>query len=370
MGARATRRAVGQALVEVCRGRIPTPPAGAAAVADLVAGARFHRIAPLVHVRLREAHPGPAALLKPDRDEALLHHLRATTLLAGVAGRLDGLDWLAFKGPMLSEFAHPVPGLRFYKDLDVLVAPGDFATACHRLIDAGWRPLLSEESLLSSEFPGELPMGNQAGIVLDLHWAMMVMRTQRRRFRCDAASLLERRRSVTIGPARLWALSPADALVHVCLHAALIGATRLGHILDCDQLARQVDDWEAVVDRAGRWGAGVEVACVLGRAQRLLDSPAPPGLGRRLGVTGPMAGTMRLVDLAFPIPPLRRDESWARMLTRSFDRGVPGTLGRAGHRLALGVWHRLRRGPRADVGVSTSPAVLEQFLRKVAATAG
>ncbi len=362
------KRAVGDALVAICRSQTPAVPDAPGVALDVVAAARYHRIAPLVHVALREQRPDLAGLLKSDRDEALFHHLRVSAILADIARQLDGIAWLSFKGPMLSEFAHPIPGLRFYKDIDVLVSPTDFRSACHGLLAAGWVPLLADSSLGSAEFPGELPLGNAQGIVLDLHWSMVVMRRTRRHFFGDARSLLDRRMPVSLGPARLWALSPADALVHVCHHAALIGATKLGHVLDADQLSRQVEDWDEVVERAEQWGAGVQVAAVLGRAHHLLGSPIPAGMDRRLGLGTAMGRFTAEIDHRFPIQELRRDESWTRLLTRSLKRTVTGTAAEVGRRVMSGTLHRLLPARDSSAFTPATSVVLEDFLDRVTAT--
>ncbi|NLE96620.1 MAG: nucleotidyltransferase family protein [Propionibacterium sp.] len=362
-------RVADDAIVAVCRGAVPVLPDDAEGVDDFLAGVRYHRVAPLAHVALREAAPELAARLKEDRDRALMNHLRTSALLGKLARTLDGIEWLAFKGPMLAEFAHPVPGLRFYKDLDLLVAPGQFRDTCRRLLDDGWQVLFSDDSLEAEEFPGEIALVDAHGVVLDLHWAMEVMQSVRRRFRATAEELISRRVPVTIGPAKLHGLSAPDALVHVCQHAALIGATKLGHILDADQLARQVGDWDDVVLRAADWGAGVQVAAVLGRARRLLGTLVPDGLARDLGVGPAMRQVMRGVDATWPVQGLRQDESWVRLLTRAMRPGLASTLGSGARRVGLGAWNRLR-GPEAEQPrVPASREVLDAYLSRVEAMA-
>lgn len=361
-----TQRAVDRALVDVCRQSDPVVPADETSGEDFLAGARYHRIAPLAHVALREERPDLAAALRPDRDEALFHHLRVSAILGGVAQSFGEIPWLVFKGPMLSEFAHPVPGLRFYKDLDVLVAPADFRLAYHRLRDAGWQILVGDESLSGAELPGEIPLVSEHGVVMDLHWSMVVMKSVRGRFRIDAGPLLERRIPVRLGPAALAALEPTDALVHVCHHAALAGATKLGHLLDADQLARHVDDWDALASRARDWTAEVQVAVVLGRARRRFDTPVPAGLDAMLGVPPRVGRVLAELDRAQPIEALRHDESWVRLVTRALRPGLVRTSGEVLRRAGKGVWVRLRPAPERPHGPA-APAVVEAFLARVEA---
>lgn len=361
----ALQQSVDDALVAVCRGDLPKLDEAPGLDDEMAAAARYHRVAPLVHVALRESRPDIAAVLKEDRSRALMNHLRSSALLGGVAAALEGIDWLAFKGPLLSEFAHPIPGLRFYKDLDLLVSPSQFRETCKRLMDSDWRILMSDESLLSDELPGEVPLVNEAGIVMDLHWSMVVMRSVRQRFDVTADALLARRGPVSIGPVKLWALSPADALVHVCQHAALIGATKLGHVLDADQLARGISDWDDVIRRAQAWGAGVQTAAVLGRSRRLLGTPMPADIESRLGLGPGMRRLLPAVDRRLPIQRLRQDESWVRLVTRGLQPSLAATAGSVIARMARGVFNRAATTRPNTPRVSASARVIDTYLTRV-----
>lgn len=364
----ATQALVDDALLAICKGERPHLPDAPGLADDLIAAVRHHRIAPLAHVALREAHPELASRLREDRDAALLNHLRVTAVLGGVADVLDGIDWLVFKGPVLSEFAHPVAGLRFYKDLDLLVAPEDLREACRRLFGTGWRSMIGDASLLSKELPGEIPLADRNRVVLDLHWSMVVMKSVRGRFRMAAGPVLQRRVQETIGPARVWRLAPADGLVHVCHHAALIGASRLGHVLDADQLARQVDDWDTVVTRAREWGAGVEVAVVLGRAHRLLGTPLPADLDRRLGLSRCLSRTLENIDRVWPIQRLRRDASWVRVVTKALRPHPLHTAAETTRRVVKGVWVRATGSDAVQPRTSATPEAIDTYLSRVEAT--
>lgn len=369
MGRIARGSQVDRALVEACLGSAADLPSDAAAVADFVAGARFHRIAPLAHAALQRSRPDIADQLRRDRDRALLNHLQMTARLGALSRQLEGIEWVVFKGPMLSEFAHPIRGLRFYKDLDLLVSPGDFRATCERLLEGGWRIVFGNESLQSEEFPGEIPLINEQGIVIDLHWSMQVMKSVRGHYAVTADQLLARRVPVEIGPVALSALDPLDALVHVCQHAALAGATRLGHLLDADQLARGCSDWDELAARARQWRASVQVAAVLLRARQAFDTPLPPDLAQRLDVGGALAKAMALLDRGVPAQTLRRDESWVRLATRSLRPTLAQTVGVGVRRGVLGVADRFRRPAPTQPRSTPDQRVIDAYLTRVEATA-
>ncbi|MVQ49104.1 hypothetical protein GON03_07910 [Nocardioides sp. MAH-18] len=371
---RTIRRAVDAACVDVCRGRAPDLPRSVDVGGELVRAVRFHRIAPLAHVALRDARPDLAALLREDRDHALNQHVRVTASLAAIASTLAGTPWLVVKGPVLSESLHPVAGLRSYNDLDVLVAPADVRHAGERLLDSGWHVLATSDDLLNGEVAGELELGRAGGAVVDLHWSLVLSETLRGRFNAPTSELIERSVPLMVGPVEVRTLDPVDTLVHLCHHAALSGAVRLLHLLDVDQAARRVDDWDEVVRRARSWGAGPQVWLVLGRAERVLGTPVPSDLGRRLGLSRNFGRLMAAVDSVLPVPAVRREASWPRLVARAARPSASATAWTAMRNAFLGALNRARRAPTAAaVGpagrrdVATWFAEVERVSRRPAA---
>ena len=364
-GTRAGERAVSALLVAVCRDEVGRSAADVPADA-LVRAARHHRMSPLTHVRLREHAPRAAELLRPDRDVAKSLHIRAGMLLGQVGELLGDVPWVVFKGPVLSELAHPVPGLRPYGDLDLLVAPQDLRGVSAALLAAGWEVGDYEDMLRNPEVPGEMHWFTPAGIPVDLHWAMVNMRSRRRLFTIPTDELLARRRRVRIGLARAWTMDEADSLVHVALHAALAGANRLAWMLDVDQLARQVEDWAAVADRAVQWGAQAQVALALRRAAATLGTPVPAEVHRRLGTSLPLHTLLDVVDRLWPVAAHRGDASVPRLVSRAVRPGAARTAVQVARNAGQGVRDRVRpaAGPAPD-RVPAGPQALEVYLRAV-----
>jgi hypothetical protein len=312
---------------------------------ELVRAVRFHRIAPLAHVALRDVRPDLAALLRDDRDSAILHHVRVTTSLAAVRSMLADLPWVTVKGPVLSEGLHPIAGLRSYGDLDVLVGPTDVREAGGRLLGAGWQVLATRDDLLNGEVTGELEVGRPGGAVVDLHWSLVISETLRRRFHIPTADLLARSTPVAIGPVEARTFDATDTLVHLCHHAAFSGAVRLLHLLDVDQAAARIEDWDLVVRRARSWGAGAQVGLVLARARRVLGTPVPQDLDRQLGLSRAFGTLVSAVDLARPTAGVRRDASWPRLLARAARPSAVGTASTALKNAVLGAVNRARPAP-------------------------
>ncbi|HEU5035701.1 MAG TPA: nucleotidyltransferase family protein [Nocardioides sp.] len=333
--------------LDVCRRPDPVVPELPGIGDDLVRAVRFHRIAPLAHVALRDTRPDLAALLAEDRHRALAHHVRVTASLAALGDTLDGIPWAVVKGPVLSESLHPVAGLRSYGDVDLLVAPADLRAAGERMLRAGWQVLAARDDLLNGEVTGELELGHPAGAVVDLHWSLVLSETLRRRFRVPTVELLGRSTPVAIGPVEVCTLDDVDTLVHLCHHAAYSGAVRLLHLLDVDQAARRIQDWDPVVERALAWGAGAQVGLVLARSRRLLDTPVPPDVARRLGLSRGFTRLGSVVDSRWPAPALRRESSWPRLVARAAYPTATATAAAAARNAVLGAVNRVRPEARA-----------------------
>jgi hypothetical protein len=337
---------------------------------ELVRAVRFHRIAPLAHVALRDIRPDLAALLRDDRDRALTHHVRATTTLAAIGSTLAGLRWVTFKGPVLSESLHPVTGLRTYGDLDILVAPTDLREAGERLLGSGWQVLATPEDLRNGEVTGELEVGRPGSVVVDLHWSLVLSETLRRRFPIQTADLLARSTPVVVGTVEARTLDATDTFVHLCHHAALSGAVRLVHLLDLDQAARRIEDWDGVAARARSWGAGTQVGLVLARVTRVLGTPVPTDFDRQLGLSRALRTVVAAVDVAWPTPGVRNEASWPRLVARAVRPSATGTTARALQNAVLGAVNRARPAPALGQRTQAGRDDVESWFSAVEAVAG
>ncbi|WP_147918527.1 nucleotidyltransferase family protein [Ruania zhangjianzhongii] len=351
----------------IARGERPSiTPALRADPAAFAGAARYHRLAPLAHVLLRDGEPDLAQAVQRDRDQARALHLHATTLLGHLGDLLDGVGWVVFKGPVLSELAHPVPGLRSYQDLDLLVRPEDLREVSVRLLGAGWTIADFEDMLRNPQLPGEMHWRSPTGVLMDLHWSMINMADRRRRLTVPTADLLHRREQVSLGFASAWTLDPVDGLLHVCLHAALTGANKLLYLVDAQRMAARITDWALVGERAADWRAAPHVALVLHRAQRSLGGELPEGLDRLLGSTAAFRALTAAVDRAAPVAAARTEPGVARLVARAVRPGAVRTTLAS----AQSVARRLSERP-AQARTGRSPAgdgALDLYLDRVEAT--
>lgn len=309
-------RSAGAALIEVCHGRAPLLPARH--FDRTVRLLRHHRLSPLAHVVLaREGRP-EAALLRPDLVTAAGGHVRNLAALRLVTDQLQDLPWAILKGPLLSALAHPVPGVRLYSDLDVLVRPADFAESVHRLTDGGWRLLDRDHRLVRDRLPGEVHLLGPFGAQLDLHWSLVNGRRARAAVSLPTGELLRRRVWRQLGASAVPSLDDVDVLVHLCLHAALSGADRMLWLLDVDQWVRGTSpDWAEVRERAMSGRCVPALLVVLSRARRILATPVP----LRALDPSPAYRLWRLVDAGVaglqPVEQVVGKRSLPRLLARS-----------------------------------------------------
>lgn len=364
-GGRRPSPAVSAALGQVCRGAWESGELSPSEVDEFVDAARLHRIAPLAHVVTREAAPDLSTRLKPDRDSAFVTNLAATGLLAQLVGLLADVRWLTFKGASLSMSAHPVPGLRSFTDIDALVQPSQLRLACERLSAQGWKLIDYDDMLAARPAPGEMHWVSPSGLLVDLHWSMINREARRARFRIPTDELIERRNNLSLGFGEVPALDPDDALIHVCVHAALDGANRLLQLIDADGLARQVRDWPALADRARRWRAGAQVWLVLSRARAVLHTPLPADLARMLGVPSGLKVLLDVVDRIAPVTGTRSEHGLARLVARAVNPTLGATIVTLFRNSVQGIRDRIRPPAALPDRVSAGPATVEAFLTEV-----
>ena len=366
--ARVAGLAVSRTLVDVCTGVMRPLALDPVATEMLVEAARFHRVAPLVlSVLGRSAHPGLAAL-EADRLRAMATHLHACGVIEQLAHELADLAWAVLKGPVFSEVAHPVPGLRSYNDVDVLVAPESLREVCRRLHLAGWLLVDYEDMLAAKHPPGEMHWVSPTGVLVDLHWSITNMPSRRRLFEVPTAELLGRRVPVVLGPTAVWTLDPCDTFVHACLHAAQSGANKLVYLVDVDGLSRRVSDWDEVVARARQWRATSQVCLVTRRARRVLRTELPVDLDARLGVPWPVRGLLALTDRMAPVPGARQNAGVARLVARAVRTSTTETVRVLSRSAASAAVQRVRRMPQGLAPRQRSDAAsLERFLAAVEA---
>ena len=266
---------------------------------ELFAGAaRFHGVAPLVHHRLLAAGLDSATALEESARTQLMRHLIDIATLREVKAELDGagVDWLAFKGPVLAT-AYENPHLRSYADLDLLVERRQLPESLEALMAAGCTMIDRNWPLIDEQTRGEMSLMSRQFVPLDLHWTFINEPRTRTSVRLPVRDMLARRVPVKVGGVVVPGLAAPDELAYVAMHALLSGGHRLVWLVDLDRLVRNRSlDWDEVVRAAHTDGLSLPLAIGLERARRYLGARVPANVVRQLAPSTGWRGVVAAAD--------------------------------------------------------------------------
>ena len=280
--------------------------------------ARVHRLeGALAEPRLTPVSPEPnvpSALWQrwgAVHAAGLAQAVRRAAPLRAALEALAPIPTVVLKGAALAELVYPSPGARSMGDVDLLVPQRELKAALGKLEALGYRrkypghPILDHPTFHERQLEGPLE--------LDLHQAFI----QPERLAIDYAAIFERSLPWrALGP-NAFVLSPEDAVVYGCLHAAIgeltpTWAPAIG-LLDLRLMLNRVGPlWgelgpaleaDLVPRRAREWGAERMLHVGLGLARRVFPSLKTERLLPRL--PGPLKSLLdtAIVDRSFP-PPL------------------------------------------------------------------
>lgn len=167
----------------------------------------------------------------------------------------ESIEAVTFKGPTLALLAYGTPGLRQFTDVDILIKLRDFARVHSLLASFGFRPehtLTAGQHAALMRFDSARNFEQTNGAVIDVHWRLFERRWA---LRFDSEQVWDRLRPMTVAGKAVLTLSTEDLLLVLCVHGFTHGWDRLGWICDVAGLiTRQEIDWQAVTQRAVKWG--------------------------------------------------------------------------------------------------------------------
>jgi hypothetical protein len=313
---------------------------------DLVVTALALGLAPLLHYRLEQAGcalPDPRAQAKLSfiRQAEVARQLARQAQLAQVLEALQeslGAPPIVLKGAYLAEQVYPAPGLRPMNDIDLLFLPEDLLAVgevLHRLgygskaKSAETGPGITKHT---STFQPKMRPAATPNPYLSADGSRMIephrsLEESWFGLRCDLTpGMWERSLTTTLAgrPARV--LSPADALLHLCVHLTYHLIQRSPSFVQLADLAvfagRVHVDWDDFVARTRALGASGYAYAAARLAVQTLSAPIPPEVVRALAADSPsavrsVAGTLSLSDV------MRRTQvAPLRTLGQRLQRGV------------------------------------------------
>jgi hypothetical protein len=232
------------------------------------------------------------AFLRDEYLQSSLRNMKIFSALERITGVLcrQGIDVLLLKGAHLARFVYPREATRPMADADIMVRSADFARSVALMQGAGFK-VHAEPHLASASPPhiAHVSLASRTGTVIEVHRTFDLSRPGSP---VDIEGVWARAETIRLNGADARVMCPEDAVLHLCMHAAMQHAFCLGLPVLCDVdaiLTRRgsVFDWNMLVRRAQEWrmtrGAWVTLALchellgvmIPGEIVRALQ-PAPP----------------------------------------------------------------------------------------------
>lgn len=258
----------------LCCGRRRLDAAAAARARELAEGgldwdraitlACAHGLMPLLCHHLSSLHPDAIPAAAAGRLGVLFmrnagRNVRFLQELREVVDAFDarGIQAAVLKGPPLAVELYGDIALKQQSDVDLLIRPGDAAEAGRVLESLGYRPQFAlkgagEQALL--HFRSERAYLRGETSLVDLHWEL---ESRCFAFEHDMDRIWARTVEVSVEGRRVRTLSPADLLLHLCVHGARHGWDRLILVCDIAEIVRgctreQIDAFVHLATRTGK----------------------------------------------------------------------------------------------------------------------
>ena len=322
--------------------RVPTDPDNAARIQDIVregvdwdnllAMAHQHAVIPLLYMGLRTAcpHDVPGPFMRHLRSlfhtNAQRNMSLAETLLEVLAQlEAQGIAAVPYKGPVLTASAYGDFALRQYCDLDILVRRQDAPKARDLLISRGWEPEhrrgpAQQAAHLRFQSHYLLRRG-QPPSFLEIHWRIVPGF-----FWLPAGfqHVWEHLTPTSLEGREFLALSPEDAILVCCVHAAAHAWDRLQWICDVARLVRirGGPDWDRLTATARELRLTRLLALGLVLAEDMLEARPPEDVSQWASRCPAVSSLARQVRDHLFAPPDRQLKGLARIafFARTRDR--------------------------------------------------
>ncbi|ESP90007.1 hypothetical protein K933_00552 [Candidatus Halobonum tyrrellensis G22] len=257
--------------------------------------ARHHSLISQLHTAFTTVRASDLAPVEVRRRVNSLHrqnamrNLRCVHRLHTLHGEFDdeGIRAIPYKGPVVAEFAYDDPGLRWYGDLDFLVAKEDVLDARRLLLELGY-----EQTNYSDVRPETLVDGtvfrwgkefrflnHDDQIPIELRFEFIGGS------RPDATifdELWARRTPLSLTGRTVPVLSPEDRAMLLLVHGTKHGWRRLSWVCDVALLLQRDVAWETVLARADRYDWRSAVLFGLAVVARLAEVRLPTAVEREL----------------------------------------------------------------------------------------
>jgi Uncharacterised nucleotidyltransferase len=241
----------------------------------------------------------------------------------------NGIGALVVKGPALAVQAYGDPGLRSYRDLDLLVPERDIRRATESLEASGYQATVPLGAIEAGKIPGQyLFFHPETESLIELHNDLTLRYFPRR---LPLEKFFARHIQVRLDAREIPALSVEDELVYLCIHGTKHFWERLSWIADVAALVTRQSgiNWQGARETAQEVRAERMMHTGLRLASDLLHAPLPADVllrvQRDVGA-GKLAACVRTWLLAGETAPTLFERAVFRLRMRGDRLAAPAYL--------------------------------------------
>ena len=259
-------------------------------IQELLSLSARHGVLPLVYKTLKPLHSSPLTShsslkqflneLKANYQNIARRNMLMSAELLHIMKLLqeNGIEALAFKGPVLSQMAYGDITLRQYGDLDILIKREDFRKIAKLMRDRGYTPFFPIETFAEDkvlfELNNDCPFYDRTrGLAVELHWNFF------RKLALPTEKFFPWKDQTTVYINRhpVQTLSPESHLLYLALHGSKHIYERLIWIVDIDRFVRTYSDldWSYILKMAKNMGAEKMLLFSLALSRTYFHTPVP-----------------------------------------------------------------------------------------------
>jgi Uncharacterised nucleotidyltransferase len=278
--------------------------------------AEMHALIPLVYRTLSSGSVmAPSGFVERLRSHALKIAGRNAVLKRELVRTLQlferqGIQTIAYKGPVLAERLYGNISLRYFDDLDLLLREQDILKAKDLLLKQGYRPkkdlaglnAAQEKAFLEFHYTYDF-ISRNSGHQLEIHWKIVPKTFS---LDLDYEGIWNRSLRVAFEGLTVGVFSPEDLLLILCVGGTKHVWKRLSRIVDIAQTLRLHPDldWEQTLSHAKKAGAERILLVGISLASILFEEPLPSSIQLQTEQDPIVKSlTKRIIDGIFSAPP-------------------------------------------------------------------
>jgi len=214
------------------------------------------------------------------------------------------IEVIALKGVHLANSVYQQPGERQMCDLDILVPRKDLYRASRILIEIGFTTEKElTESELTDDMEKHLPLfrSPDRSLFIELHWNIV---NKENNLVVDMEILWEKSTTLLVNDLTMNVLSPADLLLHLCIHSIFSHQLEITIKTLCDislLIEKYSDQWsyDDIIITAKKWGMGNSLFLILKLVNNLLSTPIPDNIASTISTKKMELMTQLAIDTIF-----------------------------------------------------------------------